>query len=229
MTSSQITSNTLGFLKKLSKNNNRDWFNKNKETYLKAQENMIAFADALLLEMQKHDKIENESGKDSLMRIYRDTRFSKDKTPYKDHFGGGFQREGKKLRGDYYFQIGPDSAFAACGFYAPNPEDLLAIRKDIDYNFKDWKKLLANKKLRSTYGEIEGEKVASAPRGFAKDNPAIELLKLKQFYFSREFKISEIVKPGFYKELSQTFKNARPYLDYMSEVLSSDANGSSLL
>jgi uncharacterized protein (DUF2461 family) len=83
--------------------------------------------------------------------------------------------------------------------------------------------------LRSTYGEIEGEKVASAPRGFAKDNPAIELLKLKQFYFSREFKISEIVKPGFYKELSQTFKNARPYLDYMSEVLTSDANGSSLL
>lgn len=228
MKDSQIKKETLSFLKALAKNNNRDWFNKNKETYLRAHENMIAFADALLLEMQKHDKIENKSGKDSLMRIYRDTRFSKDKTPYKEHFGGGFQRK-KKLRGGYYFQIGADSAFVACGFYAPNPEDLLTIRKDIDYNFKDWKKLLSNKRLKSTFGEIEGEKVSSAPRGFAKDNPAIELLKLKQFYFSKEFKSSEILKPGFYKELSQTYKNARPYLDYMSEVLSSDANGASLL
>lgn len=216
-------------MNKLSKNNNREWFNEHKNKYLAAHENIIAFSDSLLAEMQKHDKIETLSGKNSLMRIYRDTRFSKDKTPYKKYFGSRFKRATKKLRGGYYFQIGPGKSLAAGGFFSPSPQDLLRTRKDIDLNFEDWKKMLAHKSLAKTFKELKGEKIATAPKGFSKDNPAIELLNHKQFYFERKFSDEEVLDVNFLKELNQTFKNLRPYFDYMSDVLSTDLNGVSII
>ena len=114
-----LSRSLFDFLKDLSKNNNREWFNKNKERYIREYENMIAFAGALLQEMKKHDTIETTSGKDVLFRIYRDTRFSKDKTPYKTYWAGSFKRATKKLRGGYYFQIEPGGSLAAGGFLAP--------------------------------------------------------------------------------------------------------------
>ncbi len=224
-----IEKSTLNFLNRLSKNNNREWFNEHKEKYLAAHENIIAFAASLLTEMQKHDKIETLSGKDSLMRIYRDTRFSKDKTPYKKYFAGRFKRATKKLRGGYYFQIGPGKSLAAGGFFAPSPQDLLRTRKDIDLNFADWKKMLAHKSLLKTFKEMKGEKIATAPKGFSKDNPAIDLLNHKQFYFERKFSDEEVLDVNFLKELNQTFKNLRPYFDYMSDVLTTDLNGVSIV
>lgn len=220
---------TFQFLKELSTHNNRDWFNANKPRYTAAHENMIAFADHLLLEMNKHDNIETHSGKESLMRIYRDTRFSKDKTPYKTYFSGSFKRATKKLRGGYYFEIGPGQTLAAGGFFSPNPQDLHKIRKDIDYNYKDWKKILANKGLVKTFGVMQGETVATAPKGFSKDNPAIELLRHKQFYFQRTFTDAEVLDKSFLKELNHTFKTLRPYFDYMSEMLTTDGNGISIV
>src|ERR1700746_44636 len=138
-----IKTSTIDFLKKLSKNNDREWFFKNKNIYLAAQENVLAFVDALLSELRKHDLIETRSAKESLFRIYRDVRFSKDKSPYKTYWAGHFKRATKKLRGCYYFQIGPGETMAAGGFFNPDPKDLLRIRKDIDVNYKDWKKILA--------------------------------------------------------------------------------------
>jgi uncharacterized protein (TIGR02453 family) len=214
-----IEKSTFQFLKELSTHNNRDWFNFNKQRYIAAHENVIAFVDHLLLEMNKHDHLETHSGKESLMRIYRDTRFSKDKTPYKTYFSGSFKRATKKLRGGYYFEIGPGQTLAAGGFFSPDPQDLLKIRKDIDYNYKDWKKILANKGLVKTFGVMQGETVATAPKGFSKDNPAIELLRHKQFYFQRTFTDAEALDKSFLKELNHTFKNLRPYFDYMSEML----------
>ncbi|MEP7229729.1 MAG: DUF2461 domain-containing protein [Ginsengibacter sp.] len=224
-----IEKSTLNFLNRLSKNNNREWFNEHKEKYLAAHENIIAFAYSLLTEMQKHDKIETSSGKDALMRIYRDTRFSKDKTPYKTYFGGGFKRATKKLRGGYYFQIGPGNSLAAGGFFSPSPQDLLRTRKDIDLNFEDWKKMLSHKSLAKTFKELKGEKIATAPQGFSKDSPAIELLNYKQFYFERKFSDEEVLDSNFLKELNQTFRNLRPYFDYMSDVLTTDLNGVSIV
>src|SRR5215468_10357589 len=125
-----ITNSTMGFLKKLSKNNNREWFNKNKNLYVAAHENVLAFVDALLFEMRRHDNIETRSAKESLFRIYRDVRFSKDKLPYKTYWAGHFKRATKKLRGGYYFQVEPGKTFVAGGFFSPNPADLLHIRKD---------------------------------------------------------------------------------------------------
>lgn len=220
-----VSKSNFNFLKELSKNNNREWFEKNKSRYLEAHENMIAFTDALLAEMKKHDHIETVSGKKSLFRIYRDIRFSKDKSPYKTYWAGSFKRATKKLRGGYYFVIGPGQSLAAGGFFSPNPADLLRIRKDIDSNFDDWKKLLMNKTLSKTFGKMKGEEVTTAPKGFSKDNPAIELIRHKQFYFERHFTDKEVMREDFLKTLSQTFKNLRPYFDYMSEMLTTDADG----
>ena len=224
-----VESSTMKFLNELRKNNNRDWFNRNKERYLAANENMISFADAFLNEMRKHDNIETSSGKESLFRIYRDTRFSKDRTPYKTYWAGHFKRASKKLRGGYYFQIGPGETLAAGGFFNPNPADLLRIRKDVDQNFSDWNKLLSNKTLVKTFGKIQGDKVTTAPKGFSKDNPSIDLLRHKQFYFERNFPDAEVTSKNFLKEMNITFKNLRAYFDFMSDVLTTDANGVSTL
>ncbi len=225
MSKTAIKKETLDFLKTLSKNNNRDWFNAHKDKYIAAHENMIAFADELLGQMQKHDKIEDTTGKNSLFRIYRDVRFSKDKTPYSCRFSGGFQRATKKLRGGYYFHIEPGKSFMAGGFWGPEPADLQRIRQDIDQNHKDWKKLLANRSLTGTFGKLEGEQMSSAPRGYAKDHPAIELLRYKQYIYRHRFTDKEVLDKDFVLKLNDAFKKLRPFLNYMSEVLTTNANG----
>ena len=224
-----IKKESIDFLKTLSKNNDRDWFNANKNKYTEAHDNLVAFADALLLEMNKHDNIETSSGKKALFRIYRDVRFAKDKTPYNTHWSGAFKRATKKLRGGYYFHIKPGNSFLAGGFWGPEPNDMKRIREDIDLNYKDWKKLLANKTLVNTFGKLEGEQVSSAPRGYSKDHPAIDLLRYKQFILKYEFTDKEVLAPDFLHKVNEVYKKMRPFLNYMSEVLTTDANGVSLV
>ena len=224
-----IKKESLDFLKELSKNNNREWFNEHKNLYLQAYQNLIEFADALLIEMNKHDKIETSSGKESLFRIYKDVRFSKDKTPYNCRWSGSFKRATKKLRGGYYFHIEPGKSFLAGGFWAPEPPDLQRIRQDIGLNYKDWGKLFAGKSLAKTFGPMVGEQVGSAPRGYSKDHPAIELLRYKQFILRHTFTDKEVCSPGILLMINDTFKKMRPFLNYMSEVLTTDANGVSII
>ncbi len=229
MNNVSIPKSSFDFLKSLSKNNNREWFLKNKDRYLQEYQHMILFTDALLTEMKKHDHIETVSGRNALFRIYRDTRFSKDKTPYKTYWAAGFKRATQQLRGGYYLEIGPGGSFAAGGFFSPNAADLLRIRQDIDLNYPDWQKLLSRKSIKNSFGEMKGEKVSTAPRGFSKDNSAIELLRHKQFYLERKFTDDEVLSATFLKELNQTFKNLRPYFDHMSDVLTTDLNGVSII
>ena len=224
-----IEKKSIEFLKALSKNNNREWFNKHKDRYLEAHDNMTAFADALLFEMNKHDNIETLSGKKALFRIYRDVRFSKDKIPYNAHWSGSFKRATRKLRGGYYFNIKPGNSLVAGGFWGPEPKDIKRIREDIDANYTDWRKLLAGKTLVKTFGGLIGEQVSSAPRGYAKDNPAIDLLRYKQFILKHSFTDKEVLSPRFLYQVNDTFKKMRPFLDHMSEVLTTDANGESLV
>jgi uncharacterized protein (TIGR02453 family) len=224
-----IKKETIDFLKALSKNNNRDWFNKHKSRYTDAHDNMTAFADALLLAMNSHDTIEALSGRKSLSRIYKDVRFSKDKTPYNTHWSGSFKRATAKRRGGYYFNIKPGGSFVAGGFWGPVTADMKRIREDIDANYTDWNKLLAGKSLVKTFGGLAGEQVSSAPRGYSKDHPAIHLLRYKQFLLKHSFSDKEVLSPGFVKQVSDTFRQMRPFLDHMSEVLTTDANGVSLV
>ncbi len=228
MTRTVIEKGSIDFLKALKKNNDREWFSKQKDKYLTAHENMIGFASALLAEMNKHDNIETASGKDSLFRIYRDVRFSKEKTPYNTHWNGGFRRATKKLRGGYYFHIEPGKSFVAGGFWGPDTKDLQRIRQDIDVNYKDWEKLLSGKTLVATFGGMTGDQLGTAPRGYPKDRPGITLLRYKQFLLKHDFTDAEVLSPDFPRKASDTFKKMRPFLDFMSEILTTDINGVSL-
>jgi uncharacterized protein (TIGR02453 family) len=220
-----IEKQTLLFLKELAKNNNRDWFSENKSRYLQAQENMMRFLDQLVIKMNQHDRLETQSGKESLYRIYNDVRFSKDKTPYNPRFAGNFRRHKPMLRGGYYFWIKPGESRIGCGFTYPNAEDLLRIRQDIDINSKAWKRLLNSKTIQSVFGDMQGSQLKTAPRGFAKDHPAIDLLRFKQFWFERSFTDKEVMADDFADQVNKTFKSIRPFFNHMSEVLTTDLNG----
>lgn len=225
MQSSYNLNYTLDFLKKLSKNNHREWFTKNKSVYQKAYDELITFADLLLTEMNKHDTIETPSGKKSLYRIYNDVRFSKDKSPYKTNLAGGLRRATKELRGGYYYHIEPDNCFVAGGFWAPNAEDLLHIRQHLSADPKTLKSILNQATFKKTFGGLLGEQVKTAPRGFDINDPAIEFIRNKQFIVKHTFTKEEVLSTDFHVRVSNTFKKMRPYLDYMSEVLTTDLNG----
>jgi uncharacterized protein (TIGR02453 family) len=179
--------------------------------------------------MNKHDHIETASGRKSLFRIYKDVRFSKEKTPYNGHWSGTFKRATKKLRGGYYFRIEPGNSRVVGGFFGPLPDDMKRIRQDIDANYEDWRNMLAGKILTDTFGKLRGEKVGSAPRGYAKDHPAIDLLRHKQFILRREFTDEEVCAPDFLYKVNEAFIKMRPFLNYMSEVLTTDVNGISVV
>lgn len=218
----------LEFLKTLKKNNNRDWFNDHKEEYLTHYSNVVRFADNLLVEMNKHDNIETSTGKKSLFRIYRDTRFSKDKTPYKTQWSGSLKRATKLLRGSYYFHIEPGNSFIGGGFWGPNPPDLLRIREEIASNDNELRTIITSKYFTDTFGSLKGECVKTAPKGFQKDHPSIDLLRHKQFIISKSFSDKEVLSPSFLNDVIDTFKKMQPFFNYMSEVLTTDANGVSL-
>jgi len=167
--------------------------------------------------------------KKSLFRIYNDVRFSKDKSPYNPRFAFSLQRATKLRRGGYYVNVKPGNTFVACGFFGPNPEDLKRIRQDIDLNYDEWRKLLGANKLKETFGAMQGDAVATAPKGYAVKHPAIDLLRHKQFLFRRYFTDAEVTTDNFLKEVNNTFKAIRPWFNYMSEVLTTDINGESVI
>jgi uncharacterized protein (TIGR02453 family) len=216
------------FLKKISKNNNKEWFTKNKPVYQEAHIELVHFADALLEEMNKHDSIETPTGKKSLYRIYNDIRFSKDKNPYKNNIGGGFRRATKQRRGGYYFHIEPNNSFVAGGFFSPNAEDLLHIRNHLSADPKTLKKILNEASFKKTFNTLLGDKVKTAPRGFDIEDENIELIRHKQFLAKHTFTNEEVLSKNFHILVSNTFKKMRPYLDYMSEILTTDLNGESV-
>ncbi len=220
-----IKKESFAFLKKLEKNNDREWFLNHKSEYLAANENMISFIEALLELLNKHDKIANTSGRQSMYRIYRDVRFSKNKKPYHTCLSAGFKRATKYLRGSYYVQIAPGNSYVMGGFWGPNPQDMDLIRKDISFDFQAWEKLLNTKKIKDNFGTLRGEQLISAPRGFAKDDPGIKFLRYKQFLLRKYFKDEEVLSPDFLNQVNTSFKNMRPFLDFMIEILSTDPNG----
>ena len=216
---------TFDFLKKLSANNDRDWFNAHKAQYEKAKENVEQFMDALIAKMNSHDRLETRSGKKSLYRIYNDVRFAKDKSPYNPRFAGYMRRSKPQLRGGYYIWIAPGVTRVGCGFSYPNADDLRRIRLDISANPSDWRKMLRSKAITSHFGEMIGEQVKTTPRGFAADDPAIDLLRFKQYWFERSFTDREALSSDFLPQVNQTYKSIRPFFDYMSDVLGTDLNG----
>ena len=215
-----ISKETFEFLTDLKSNNNREWFTEYKPRYQQAHENVIAFTEALMGEMRKVDHIENESAKKTLFRIYRDVRFSKDKSPYKTHFAGSLKRATKWLRGGYYFHIEPgNNTIAAGGFFSPSAGDMKIIRDDIAHNDAPLRSILEEPQFVETFGGFQGEVLKTAPKGYPKDHKAIDLLRHKQFYVRHVFSDEEVLSEDFAFSLVKTFLILRPYFDHMSEIL----------
>jgi uncharacterized protein (TIGR02453 family) len=225
MKNEAIPKSTFDFLSVLAKNNNREWFLENKDAYLRELQNMILFADNLLSKMRTHDTIETNSGKESLYRIFKDIRFSKDKTPYRTNWSGGFRRATKEKRGGYIFHLEMGNSYLAGGFFNPNAQDLKRIRQDIDTNHLEWQTLLNSSSIGSTFGQLSGSQLKTSPKGFSKDHPAIDLLCHKQFILKHTFTDQEVLSVDFTALVNETFKKLRPFFDHMSEILTTDANG----
>ncbi len=208
--------------------NDRDWFNAHKAEFLQEQDLVVGFAEALLQDLNTHDVIETPSGSKSVYRIYRDTRFSKDKTPYKTHWSGSFKRAGKNRRGSYYFHLEPGNSFIGGGFWGPNAADLKLIRDDLSFDPNPLRKILNTESFISSFGNLKGEQLKTTPKGFDANDEAIDLLRYKQYLLLRRCSDEEVLSADFLKTVGETFKNMRPFLDYMTEVLTTDINGLSI-
>ncbi|MFZ1677463.1 MAG: DUF2461 domain-containing protein [Saprospiraceae bacterium] len=216
-----IETTTMKFLKDLAKNNDRDWFLKHKDQYEAALENVKNFKDEVVKGLNKKDVIEDGR----VFRIYRDVRFSKDKAPYKNNLGTHFTRATKARRGGYYLHLEPGKSFVGGGFWAPEPSDLKRIRDEFSHDDKTIRKITSQKKFVEYFGQIDGDELKTAPSGYDRDHPAIDLIRKKQYVISRKFSDKEVTSPDFIKEVVKTYEAMRPLFDYMSEILSTDGNG----
>ncbi|MFK8044284.1 MAG: DUF2461 domain-containing protein [Crocinitomicaceae bacterium] len=225
----RLKRSNIDFMKKIAQNNNREWFAEHKGEYESEREIVISFADDLLSKMQLHDTIETVSGKKSLFRIYRDVRFSKNKDPYKIHWSGSFKRATKLRRGGYYFHIEPGKSFMGGGFWGPESKDLKKMRFNIAEFESEFREILADKNFIKHFGKLEGDQLKTAPKGIDKQHPAIDLLRYKQYLLVRRFTDEEVLKSNFADELNESFKAMRPFLDFMSEALTTNENGEQIV
>lgn len=211
----------LKFLTDLKKNNNKDWFDKNKKEYDKIRKEVIEFVTGMIKRIQSFDPtLAGLEAKQCMFRINRDVRFSKDKSPYKSNFGLSFNRNGKSSAfAGYYLHIQPGECFIAGGSYAPMPEHLAAIRQEIDYNFDEFKKIISNKEFKKYFGVLRGEKLSRPPKGYEADNPAIEFLKHKAFLMWHEFDQKKLSEKDFEKYCATVFKAMKPMLDFINRAI----------
>ena len=216
--SADLKNSTLLFLKDLHKNNNREWFNENKDRYRAAHTNVADFVEVLIEEIGKFDEeILKIDAKKALFRIYRDVRFSKDKSPYKTNFGAGLgMGKGNRISG-YYLHIEPGKSFLAGGVYQPEPSVLKEIRKEISMNGKEFQEILEQDDFRNNFRGLSVEqKLQRVPAGFEKDDPMAEFLKLKNFIVVHPVSNEALMKEDAAKNFAQIFKSIKPLNDFLS-------------
>ena len=218
-----VAKSVFDFLTDLKSNNNREWFADNKQAFTIAEQSVKAFFGSVSEELQKHDSTD----KMQVFRIYRDIRFSKDKTPYKKFFSAWFARTKPFLRGSYYLHIEPGATFVEGGFWEPNAENLLRIRKEFELNDSEIRAIISTEEFKYYFGTLDGDELKTAPRDFDKTHPAIDLIRKKQFLITRHFSDKEVLHKNFSAEVIKTFVAMRPFFDYMSDVLTTNLNGES--
>lgn len=216
-----ISKEELDFLSELVQNNNRDWFNENKKRFEKHQEVIKSLFQEINLGLSAKDNLE----KMQIHRIYRDIRFSKDKTPYKNNFSVSYDRAKPYLRGGYYLHIQPGGSFIGGGFWEPNTEDLKRIRKEFELDDTQIRSIISEENFQKYFGSLQGAELKTAPKDFDKEHPAIDLIRKKQYLVYRRFTDKEVTNPDFKEEALSTFLAMRPFFDYMSDVLGTNLNG----
>lgn len=220
-----INPDVFTFYKTLEKNNTREWFEPQKTRFKALELEVKKFNELVKQGLDKTDNIE----KVKIFRIYRDVRFSKNKTPFKTHFGMSFNRKKPHLRGGYYIHIAPGDSFIAAGFWNPDKEDLFRIRKEMEMDADEFRKLLKDPQFVKAWGGLTGEEVKTAPKGFSKEHSNIDLIKKKQYLFIKKLDDSAILASDFQTEVIQHFNALRPIFNYFSNVLTTDLNGVSIL
>jgi uncharacterized protein (TIGR02453 family) len=222
----RFSNDVFEFFKKLEKNNNRDWFNDHKKEFKTIETEVKKCYTALFNLLKTHDGVDQFK----MFRIYRDVRFSKNKLPYKTHFGGSFRRKKPELRGGYYLHITPNNeSFIATGFWEPNANDLNRMRKEFEMDDSEMRKIINDKIFKSVWGDLVGDELKTAPRDFDKDHKAIDLIKKKQYIFTKKYTDKEVLVDHFLEDVNASFKVIRPYFNYMSEVLTTNLNGESII
>ncbi|OSY89404.1 hypothetical protein WH52_01865 [Tenacibaculum holothuriorum] len=222
----KLENTSYQFLKDLHENNNRDWFAEHKKVY----ENSLANAKEVFSNIHHNLELHDEIEKQKVYRIYRDVRFSKDKTPYNPRFAVSYSRKGKHLRGGYFLQIKPGDTVLGGGFWQPEKDDLFRIRKEFELDDSEIREILSEEKFVKYFGgELEGEELKSAPKGFDKTHPAIDLIRKKGFIAVRKFTDKEVLSANFVQEIDDSFKALRPYFNLMSDILTTNLNGESLI
>lgn len=218
-----IDKSTFQFLKDLKENNNRDWFNENKSDYLQTKINVEEWLQELIHVFGRTDKdLVGIQAKKSIMRIYRDVRFSKNKDPYKKNFGIWLCKEGRNGNfPGYYMHLEPGNNFIAGGYWMPIPEHLKMIRQEIDYNLEEFLSTFQNKKAKKYFTDIdEGDKLILAPKGFPKDHPGIEYLKLKSFTLSVKLNQTEILGKDSIKKVAEVWEAMLPFNRFLERAIS---------
>jgi len=218
-----IAPTTFKFLSSLKKNNNKEWFDKHRDQYLSAKENMESVVGEVIRAISSFDKpIGGLDPKKCVFRIYKDVRFSKDKTPYKTNLGAGINANGKKaIEPGYYLHIEPGNSFIAGGMWMPPRDELKKIRQEIDYNPKPLKKILANPSFKKYFGGLSPEnKLKTTPKGYDKEHPEIELLRNNSFIVWHKIPDKVITSKGFVKEIAKGAKIMMPFLDYLKVAIS---------
>jgi uncharacterized protein (TIGR02453 family) len=214
-----IKKETVQFLIDLKKNNDRDWFEANKEKFVSANQNFIEFTGALIPEVSKFDKsVGALNAKDCVFRIYRDTRFAKDKSPYKTNFGVHLMPGGKQSgKAGYYFHFQPGSSWLGGGLHLPEPKVLKAVREEISYNAKQFLKIINDKNFKSLF-TIEGEKLAKVPQGFDKEDPMGEYLKYKELIIKHTVDDKTILSSDFTTYCAKVFKAITPFNTFVNNA-----------
>ncbi|MBV8328393.1 DUF2461 domain-containing protein [Chryseobacterium sp.] len=213
-----IQPETFTFLKKLTKNNNREWFNEHKDLYTESQGNVISFLEDLIREMADfEEELARTDAKKALFRIYRDTRFSKDKTPYKTNFGASLGMGKGSQKGGYYLHMEPGKSFMAGGIYMPESSVLKEVRKEISLYGADFMKVLHHKEFKKYFPELDqSDKLKKVPQGFEKEDPMAEYLKLKNFIILHPLKDEEVLNKDAVKNLTKVFRIMKPFNDFLN-------------
>lgn len=213
---------TLDFLKKLEKNNNKAWFDKNRDTYEAAKADFETFVEAIKNQLAKIEPaLADQKPKDMIFRIFRDVRFSKDKTPYKAHFGAYFSRAGRKSPdAGYYLHIQPGNKnFVAGGLWMPEGPLLKATRQEIDYNLDEFNSILNKAAFKKLYKSLEGEKLKTLPQGYTADNPAIEYLKMKSFIVSTKLEDKDLLAKTAVSKINAAFNTMQPLVNFLNRAI----------
>jgi uncharacterized protein (TIGR02453 family) len=217
-----LQTSTIKFLKDLKQHNAKEWFDANRKVYESAKEDFSKFIQSVIDTHAKKDPtLASLTAKETMFRINRDVRFSKDKSPYKTNFGASINKGGKKgIYAGYYFHLQPGESFVGGGLWMPMPDELKKVRQEIDYNFDAFKKIINNKKFTTVYGSLyTGEDAAQltrAPKGYEEDNPAIEFIKMKSFLAIAPVKDEELTSKDLQKKITTAFEALQPLVEFIN-------------